>query len=189
MGQPNEKEDPIQLLQKINSLEEEIKTESIASEKSFKLVKKIIDEYQNYKLKVDNLPKTKFGLPPMKKKPETNVNANPNGEKYDKNKIEEINHTFERINKWVKMAKTPYYHNIHYIFQKIKGGNKEEKIKTKKKKMSFVGSMKNLNDNYVNNCRARKQTDATRGPPINNENGDIVIKTKKLKKNNSFDNA
>ena len=34
MGQPNEKEDPIQLLQKINSLEEKIKTENIASEKS-----------------------------------------------------------------------------------------------------------------------------------------------------------
>jgi hypothetical protein len=190
MGQPNEKEDPIQLLEKINSLEEKIRTENIASDKSFKLVKKIIDEYQNYKLKVDNLPKTKFGLPPMKKKPEVNANANanPNGEKFDKNKIEEINRTFERINKWVKMAKTPYYHNFHYIFQKIKGGNKEEKIKTKKKKMSYVGSMKNLNDNYVNNCRARKQTDAARDPPIN-ENGDIVIKTKKLKKNNSFDNS
>ena len=131
MGQPNEKEDPIQLLEKINSLEEKIRTENIASDKSFKLVKKIIDEYQNYKLKVDNLPKTKFGLPPMKKKPEVNANANanPNGEKFDKNKIEEINRTFERINKWVKMAKTPYYHNFHYIFQKIKGGNKEEKKK------------------------------------------------------------
>ena len=189
MGQPNEKEDPIQLLEKINSLEEKIRTENIASDKSFKLVKKIIDEYQNYKLKVDNLPKTKFGLPPMKKKPEVNANANSNGEKFDKNKIEEINRTFERINKWVKMAKTPYYHNFHYIFQKIKGGNKEEKSKTKRKKMSYVGSMKNLNDNYVNNYRARKQTDAARGPPINNENGDIVIKTKKLKKNNSFDNT
>ena len=67
MGQPNEKEDPIELLQKIKTLEEKIKTENIASEKSFNIVKKIIDEYQNYKLKVDNLPKAKFGLPPMKK--------------------------------------------------------------------------------------------------------------------------
>ena len=194
MGQPNEKEDPIQLLEKINLLEEKIRTENIASDKSFKLVKKIIDEYQNYKLKVDNLPKQKFGLPQMKKKPEVNANANQNGEKYDKNKVEEINRKFERINKWVKMAKTPYYHNFHYIFQKIKGGNKEEKSKTKKKKMSYVGSMKNLNDNFVNvnNCRARKKTDAARGPPLNNlnnENGDIVIKAKKLKKNNSFDNS
>ena len=193
MGQPNEKEDPVQLLEKIKSYEDKIKKENMTSDKSFKLVKKIIDEYQNYKLKVDNLPKTKFGIPPMKKKSDINTNANSNGEKYDKNKIEEINHTFERINKWIKMAKTPYYHNFHYIFQKIKGGNKDEKSKNKnKKKMSYVGSMKNLNDKYVNNCRARKQTDASRDPPLNktnNENPDIVIKTKKLKKNNSFDNS
>ena len=192
MGQPNEKEDPIQLLEKINLLEEKIVKENIASEKSFKLVKKIIDEYQNYKLKVDKLPKAKFGLPPMKKKSEINENANLNEEKYDKNKIEEINRTFERINKWVKMAKTPYYHNFHYILQKIKGGNKEEKGKPRKKKMSYVGSMKNLNDNIVDNGRHRKQTDAARIPQLNNlndENVDIVIKTKKLKKTNSFDNS
>ena len=79
-----------------------------------------------------------------------------------------------------------------YILQKIKGGNKEEKGKPRKKKMSYVSSMKNLNDNIVDNGRHRKQTDAARIPQLNNlndENVDLVIKTKKFKKTNSFDNS
>ena len=182
MGQTNEKEDPIQLLEKINLFEQKLKDENITSDKSFNFTKNIIHEYQNYKLKIDNLPKKKFGLNAKKK-----VDLNTNGENYDKNKIEEINHKFERINKWIKMTKTPYYNNLYFIFEKFRGGSKEKKNKNKKK-MSFVGSMKNINYKDINNCRVRKQTDDEKRPWLNNDNCDVVIKTKKLKKNNSFDN-
>ena len=184
MGQPNEKEDPIQLLEKINLFEEKLKDENITSDKSFNLAKNIIKEYQNYKLKIDNLPKKKFGIPPLKKKSEINYN----GENYDKNKIEEINHKYDRINKWIKMAKTPYYNNLHFIFQKIKGGSKEKKNKNKKK-MSFAGSMKNLKDKDNINCKVRKQTEGDKYTLLKNDNYDVAVKKKKLKKLNSFDNS
>ena len=158
MGQPNEKEDPIQLLEKINLFEEKFKEENITSDKSFIFAKKIINEYQNYKLKIDKIPKKKFGITPLIKKAELNATGNTNGENYGKNEIEEINHKFERINKWIKMAKTPYYNNLHFIFQKIRGESKENKNKNKKK-ISSAGSMKNLKDKDINNCKIRKQTE------------------------------
>ena len=184
MGQANEKEDPIQLLEKINFFEKKLKYENITSDKSFNFAKNIINEYQNYKSKIDNIPKKIFGIAPLNKKTELKKN----GENYDKNKVEEINHNYERINKWIKMAKTPYINNLHFIFQKIRGGSKEKKNKNKKK-MSFVGSMKNLKDKDISNCKIRKQTEGDKSSWLKNDNCDVVIKKKKLKKNNSCDNS
>ena len=191
MGQLNEKEDPDKILSEINTFEESLKEENKTSTKTFNYAKNIIKEFQTYKLILDKIPKKKFGLSPLRKKIENNDNNNTNNENYDKNKIEEINHKFERVNKWIKMAKTPYYNNFHYIFQKIKRGSKEKDLVKRKKKLSYMGSSKNikngLKEKDIKNYRPRKQTDAEEF--LNNDNTDLVIVTKKYKKTNSFDNS
>ena len=186
MGQPNEKEDPKVLLDKLNKYEE-------YSEKSFICLRNIINEYLNYKLILDKYQRKKVGLSPLRKK--TDYKNNKKEVSYDKNKLNEINHKFERVNKWIKMAKTPYYNNLHFIFQKIKGGSKEKEKKANNKELSYIGSTKNIyskNEKKKNDIspRIRKCTEANNNNiNIKNMNNDLIVITKKLKKNNSFDNS
>ena len=192
MGQPNEKEDPIVLLDILNSYEE--KYGNALYPKMFVSLRNIIDEYLNYKNILDKNPRKKFGLSPLRKKSDNKLN-NFSNDMYDKNKIDEINHKFERINKWIKMAKTPYYSNLNFIFNKIKGKDK----KLSNKVLSNIGSTKNifqdnLHNNLLDNDRIRKLTDANNVPKLNNKlkndnSENIIIVKKKLKKNKSFDNS
>ena len=190
MGQPNEREDPIFLLDKLNSYQENY--EGDTSQKSFISLRNIIDEYLKYKNILDENPRKKISKIPKRKKSYDKMNKNTN-DIYDKNKIEEINHKYERINKWIKMAKTPYYNNFHLIFQKIRGKSKDKKLSNKE--LSNINSTKNIfQDNKHNNLfeynRIRKRTDANNIPRENNDNSeDIIIIKKKPKKNKSFDNS
>ena len=188
MGQPNEKEDPIFLLDKLNSYQENY---TIDSNKSFIILRNIINEYLNYKNILDNNPRKKISKNPGRKRSDDKMTKNSN-EIYDKTKIDEINHKFERINKWIKMAKTPYYNNFHLIFQKIRGKSKDKKLSNKE--LSNINSTKNIFENTKHNNlidnRIRKRTDANNIPRVNNDNSeDIVILKKKAKKNKSFDNS
>ena len=189
MGQPNEKEDPIFLLEKLNSYQENY---TIDSNKSFITLRNIINEYLNYKNILDNNNRKKISKSPGRKRSDEKMRKNSN-EIYDKTKIDEINHKFERINKWIKMAKTPYYNNFHLIFQKIRGKSKDKKLSNKE--LSNINSTKNIfentkHNNLIDNNRIRKRTDANNIPRVNNDNSeDIVIVKKKVKKNKSFDNS
>ena len=189
MGQPNEKEDPIFLLDKLNLYQENY---TIDSNKSFITLRNIINEYLNYKNILDNNNRKKISKSPGRKRSDEKMRKNSN-EIYDKTKIDEINHKFERINKWIKMAKTPYYNNFHLIFQKIRGKSKDKKFLNKE--LSNINSTKNIfentkHNNLIDNNRIRKRTDANNIPRVNNDNSeDIVIVKKKVKKNKSFDNS
>ena len=193
MGQPNEKEDPKALLDKLNEYEQYLQITNNSSEKSFIFLRNIINEYQNYKLILEKYQRKKVGSSPLRKKTEYKNNKKDEAG-YDKNRLNEINHRFERVNKWIKMAKTPYYNNLRFIFQKIKGGSKEKK--SNNKELSYIGSTKNIyskNEKKKNerSPRIRKCTDANNNNNINikNMNNDLIVITKKLKKNNSFDNS
>ena len=176
MGQPNEKEDPAFLLDELNSYEENLKKENAYTNNKFNYLRNIIEEYQNYKLILDKYPKKKFGLSPLRKKSGSKNDLN-----YDRNKLDEINHKFERVNKWIKMAKTPYKNNLHLIFNKFRGKSKDKYSKELSTKNIF--SKKDKENN-------RKHTDAKKMQMLKNEdNSDLVIIKKKRKKHNSFDNS
>ena len=180
MGQPNEKEDPVIILDELNSYEENLKSENINIENKFNSLRNIIEEYQNYKLILDKYPKKKFGLSPMRKKTEARNDLN-----YDKNKLDEINHKFERVNKWIKMAKTPYYNNLHLIFNKIRGKSPDKKHS---KDLSNISSTKNI-FSKKDNENIRKRTNLKKIPMLKNDNSDLVVVKKNRKKHNSFDNS
>ena len=113
MGQQNDSLEPETVLNQINSIEQKLKKDNIFSEESFNIAKAVAVEYKNCKTLLD-IYQTKKNLK----------------EKMDKNKYDEINHNFERITKWIKMAKTPYVSNFQFFLGKIKGDDK--KIKSKK---------------------------------------------------------
>ena len=186
MGQPNEKEDPLFLLDRINSYEEYLKNQIITfSEKTFTSLKKIIEEYQSYKVILDKYPRRKFGLSPLRKRTEYKPSKRNNELSLDKNQIDDINHKFERVNKWIQMAKTPHYqNNLQLILQKIKGKGKD---KTSNKDLTEDNSTKK-NDKKENDINNNKKIQK---PPLPNNGNqlkkdysdiNIIVKKKKLKK-------
>ena len=179
MGQPNEKEDPDFLLDELTIYEEKYKDDD-ESKKQFISFKNILEEYLTYKKILDKVPRKKFSLSPLRKKTESkNVNEN-----YDKNKIEEINHKFERINKWIKMAKSPHKTNFHLIFRKISGKDKENQNSSKN---IFAKKGKKVQD--IDTHRIRKRTEANNDANIKKDNSDIIVIKKKIKRTSSFDNS
>ena len=184
MGQPNEKEDPLFLLDRIDAYEESLKNEIIHfSEKTFIFLRKIIQEYQSYKTILDKCPRRKFGLSPLRKRTEYKSSKRKNDLNIDKNQIEEINHKFERVNKWIQMAKTPHYqNNLQLILQKIKGKGKE---KTSIKDLTDDNSTKK-NDKKENDINTNKRADKSPIPKndklLKKDRSDINILTKKKKK-------
>ena len=118
MGQQNEIEDPDNFLEQINSHEKKLKEEDIFSEDSFLIAKNVAKEYINYKNILDKHQKKK-----------ALENDKINIENYDKNKLDEISHKFDRLNKWMKMAKTPYKNNLQLFLNKITGEDKKLKNK------------------------------------------------------------
>ena len=177
MGQPNEKEDPNFLLDELIIYEENYKNE-FEPKKNFVSFRNILEEYLSYKKIIDKIPRKKFSLSPLRKKTESK-NTN---EIYDKNKLEEINHKFERINKWIKMAKTPHKTNFHF-FRKISGKFKEQNS-TKN-----IFSKKEKKEQDIDNNRIRKRTEANKNEYLKKDNSDIIIIKKKLKRTNSFNNS
>ena len=173
MGQPNEKEDPDFLLDELTIYEEKYKDDD-ESKKQFISFKNILEEYLTYKKILDKVPRKKFSLSPLRKKTESkNVNEN-----YDKNKIEEINHKFERINKWIKMAKSPHKTNFHLIFRKISGKDKENQNSSKN-----IFAKKGKKEQDIDTNRIRKRTEANNDANIKKDNSDIIVIKKKDKKN------
>ena len=113
MGQQNGSLEPETILNQINSMEQNLKKDNIISEESFIIAKAVALEYINCKTLLDIYQKNKS-----------------NKEKIERTKLDEINHNFDRITKWIKMAQTPYVSNFQFFLGKIKGDDK--KIKNKK---------------------------------------------------------
>ena len=112
MGQQNDLLEPEAILNQINSLEQ-LKTDNIFSEESFIIAKAVALEYIKCRTLLDIYKKNKNSK-----------------EKIDRNKLDLATHNFDRITKWIKMAKTPYVSNFQFFLGKIKGDDK--KIKSKK---------------------------------------------------------
>ena len=179
MGQQNEIEDPEIILDKLNSYEENLIKENIFSEDSFTIVKNVAKEYIQYKSILDKHQKKKTG-----KKIE-----NKNDENYDKNKIDEINHKFDRLNKWIKMAKTPYYNNFQLFLNKIRGDEKKNKNKNLYKDKStdniFGKGVRRKNIKLNNNIS--NQEPMTDRNLKSKDQEMIPIKRPRHKKTTSFD--
>ena len=179
MGQQNEIEDPEIILNKLNSYEENLIKENIFSEDSFTIVKNVAKEYIQYKSILDKHQKKKTG-----KKIE-----NKNDENYDKNKIDEINHKFDRLNKWIKMAKTPYYNNFQLFLNKIRGDEKKNKNKNLYKDKStdniFGKGVRRKNIKLNNNIS--NQEPMTDRNLKSKDQEMIPIKRPRHKKTTSFD--
>ena len=179
MGQQNEIEDPEIILNKLNSYEENLIKENIFSEDSFTIVKNVAKEYIQYKSILDKHQKKKTG-----KKIE-----NKNDENYDKNKIDEINHKFDRLNKWIKMAKTPYYNNFQLFLNKIRGDEKKNKNKNLYKDKStdniFGKGVRRKNIKLDNNIS--NQEPMTDRNLKSKDQEMIPIKRPRHKKTTSFD--
>ena len=167
MGQQNEIEEAKCILTQLNLFEEKLEKENIFSEDSFLIAKTTAKEYINYKTILDKY---------QKKKQDKN-----NKENIDKDKLDEISHKFDRINKWIKMAKTPYVSNLQYYLSKIKGDDKKAKNKNLFKDKST--------DNIFNNKPQRRKNNKLDYPETdrNNKKNEITIKKKKRKKTKSSD--
>ena len=167
MGQQNEIEEAQSILTQLNLFEEKLVKENIFSEDSFLIAKTTAKEYINYKTIIDKY---------QKKKQDKNSKEN-----IDRNKLDEINHKFDRINKWIKMAKTPYVSNFQHFLNKIKGEDKKVKNKGLFKDKST--------DNIFNNKPTRRKNNKLDYPETdrNNRNNEITIKKKKRKKAASLD--
>ena len=167
MGQQNEIEEAQSILTQLNLFEEKLVKENIFSEDSFLIAKTTAKEYINYKTIIDKY---------QKKKQDKNSKEN-----IDRNKLDEINHKFDRINKWIKMAKTPYVSNFQHFLNKIKGEDKKVKNKGLFKDKST--------DNIFNNKPTRRKNNKLDYPETdrNNRNNEITIKKKKRKKTTSLD--
>ena len=122
MGQQNDSLEPETILNQINSLEQ-TKKDNLFSEESFIIAKAAALEYIRCRTLLDIYKKNKNSK-----------------EKIDRNKLEEANHNFDRITKWIKMAKTPYVSNFQFFLGKIKGDDK----KTKNKKLYQDKSTDNI---------------------------------------------
>ena len=167
MGQQNEIEEAQSILTQLNLFEEKLVKENIFSEDCFLIAKTTAKEYINYKTIIDKY---------QKKKQDKN-----NKENIDRDKLDEITHKLDRINKWIKMAKTPYVSNFQYFINKIKGDDKKAKNKNLFKDKST--------DNIFNNKPIRRKNNKLDYPETdrNNRNNEITIKKKKRKKTTSLD--
>ena len=166
MGQQNEIEEAQSILTQLNLFEEKLVKENIFSEDCFLIAKTTAKEYINYKTIIDKY---------QKKKQDKN-----NKENIDRDKLDEITHKLDRINKWIKMAKTPYVSNFQYFINKIKGDDKKAKNKNLFKDKST--------DNIFNNKPIRRKNNKLDYPETdrNNRNNE-TIKKKKRKKTTSLD--
>ena len=169
MGQQNDSLEPETVLNQINSIEQKLKKDNIFSEESFNIAKAVEVEYKNSKTLLD-IYQTKKNLK----------------EKMDKNKYDEINHNFERITKWIKMAKTPYVSNFQFFLGKIKGDDK--KIKNKKLYQD------KSTDNIFNKGNKKKRTKLNLNQDfpqterkVRNNEENIHIKKNKRKQTTSLD--
>ena len=177
MGQQNEIEEPEFILGKLNSYEEELKKDDIFSEESFQVAKNIAKEYITYKNILDKNQKRK-----QSKGNKIEIN-----EEYDRNKLEEINHKFDVLNKWIKMAKTPYRNNFQHFLNKITGEDKKIKnnnlFKDKSTDNIFGKGFKRKNTKLKNNILGPNFPETDRKI----KNKDLTKKSKKEKKPTSLD--
>ena len=150
MGQQNETEDPIELMTQINKLEMEIIYDGIVEDKTFSVVKDIISEYLSYNNLIENYSKS----------------INKKEKIFEKNKLDELSHRFERIKKWIKMVKSPYYNNIQFLFQKITG--KATKIEEK----NVSNQDKNL---IINKNSSTQNSTSLNDNPQRNKSEDVQI--------------
>ena len=179
MGQQNEIEEPEYILNQLNSYEEKLQKENIFSEDSFQIAKNIAKEYISYKTILDKHPKKK-----QEKKNKTN------NDNYDRNKLDEISHKFDRINKWIKMAKTPYKNNLQFFLNKITGEDKKIKNNNLFKDKStdnIFGRGARRKNNKLNNNLFNQDFPETERKIKNNE--PLIIKKAKKKKTKSSDKS
>ena len=177
MGQQNEIEEPEFILDQLNSYEEEIKKDDIFSEDSFQIAKNIAKEYITYKDILDKNQKKK-----QYKNDQIDIS-----EDYDRNKLEEIKNKFDRINKWIKMAKTPYRNNFQHFLNKITGEDKKVKnnnlFKDKSTDNIFGRGFKRKNNKLNNNILGQNFPETER----KDKNKEIIKKGKKEKRTTSLD--
>jgi len=177
MGQQNEIEEPEFILDQLNSYEEQIKKDDIFSEDSFQIAKNIAKEYITYKDILDKNQKKK-----QYKNDQIDIS-----EDYDRNKLEEIKNKFDRINKWIKMAKTPYRNNFQHFLNKITGEDKKVKnnnlFKDKSTDNIFGRGFKRKNNKLNNNILGQNFPETER----KDKNKEIIIKGKKEKRTTSLD--
>ena len=177
MGQQNEIEEPEFILDQLNSYEEQIKKDDIFSEDSFQIAKNIAKEYITYKDILDKNQKKK-----QYKNDQIDIS-----EDYDRNKLEEIKNKFDRINKWIKMAKTPYRNNFQHFLNKIIGEDKKVKnnnlFKDKSTDNIFGRGFKRKNNKLNNNILGQNFPETER----KEKNKEIIKKGKKEKRTTSLD--
>ena len=177
MGQQNEIEEPEFILDQLNSYEEQIKKDDIFSEDSFQIAKNIAKEYITYKDILDKNQKKK-----QYKNDQIDIS-----EDYDRNKLEEIKNKFDRINKWIKMAKTPYRNNFQHFLNKITGEDKKVKnnnlFKDKSTDNIFGRGFKRKNNKLNNNILGQNFPETER----KDKNKEIIKKGKKEKRTTSLD--
>ena len=177
MGQQNEIEEPEFILDQLNSYEEQIKKDDIFSEYSFQIAKNIAKEYITYKDILDKNQKKK-----QYKNDQIDIS-----EDYDRNKLEEIKNKFDRINKWIKMAKTPYRNNFQHFLNKITGEDKKVKnnnlFKDKSTDNIFGRGFKRKNNKFNNNILGQNFPETER----KDKNKEIIKKGKKEKRTTSLD--
>ena len=177
MGQQNEIEEPEFILDQLNSYEEQIKKDDIFSEDSFQIAKNIAKEYIAYKDILDKNQKKK-----QYKNDQIDIS-----EDYDRNKLEEIKNKFDRINKWIKMAKTPYRNNFQHFLNKITGEDKKVKnnnlFKDKSTDNIFGRGFKRKNNKFNNNILGQNFPETER----KDKNKEIIKKGKKEKRTTSLD--
>ena len=177
MGQQNEIEEPEFILDQLNSYEEQLKKDDIFSEDSFQIAKNIAKEYITYKDILDKNQKKK-----QYKNDQIDIS-----EDYDRNKLEEIKNKFDRINKWIKMAKTPYRNNFQHFLNKITGEDKKVKnnnlFKDKSTDNIFGRGFKRKNNKLNNNILGQNFPETER----KDKNKEIIKKGKKEKRTTSLD--
>ena len=168
MGQQNDLLEPEAILNQINSLEQ-LKTDNIFSEESFIIAKAVALEYIKCRTLLDIYKKNKNSK-----------------EKIDRNKLDLATHNFDRITKWIKMAKTPYVSNFQFFLGKIKGDDK--KIKSKKLYQdkstdNIFGKGFKKKHNKLNLNQDFSQTDRK----VKNNEENLNIKKNKRKKTTSLE--
>ena len=165
MGQQNEIEDASNLLKQLNLYEEQLKNDGIFIEDSYLIAKNIAKEYLACKSLLDEYQK--------KKQTKNTKEINDY-----RNKLDEINHKIDRINKWVKMAKTPFKNNFQMFLNKIKGDDKKIKNKLYQDKSTdniFRKGVRKKDNKLENNLFEQDKT------------SEITIKKSKRKKVSSLD--
>ena len=153
MGQSNDNEKPEIILDKLKSLT--IKDENnISLDKSFHTIKNIITDYKFYKdILKKNDDNEKKGISYNGKKKYSSTHEFSKYEilniegAYDKIVIQDINHTIERIKKWIKMVQYPYLKNHNNNNKDIF----EETFQSIENDLSIIENKDKNNDNSKNN--------------------------------------